>query len=702
MKQKTKRLILNLFLLFFTTSISVVMFFFNSFEFLENKFYDSRIKFSGHFTKASEDICLITLDQESLDWAKEEMGWSWPWPRAAYADIVNYFKLTNSNALIFDVLFTEPSVYGPEDDEIFAKACAENGKVIHTLFEDKASGKKLFPVSPIKEAAADLGVITSSMDDDDIIRRAKLFFNVDGEIYTSLGTAPLFLHLFQNPEKHISQGLDYSTLITNTLGKSFSLLQEDSTVNLRFQSSIDDYIPYRASDILKSYYAVIGGEEPLIPPENFENTYTFFAYYAPGLFDICSVPNNQVYPGVGVHITVLDNLLNNQFIKKVPVSIHLIWIVLLAIFGYLTVLFSVKQKTNRGSLFSITLIPIFTLLVILLFSYILFVFGFWIKITIPLFAYLLSFISIFLFSYAQEGKQRHFIKDAFAQYVSPSVIESLIENPKNLKLGGEKRNLGIFFSDIEGFTSISENMPPEELTEFLNDFLSLMSNIILKTGGTIDKYEGDAIIAFWNAPTDVTNFNLMTLQAAMECQEKLEEMRAAFTYRLGRPLFMRIGLNSGEAVVGNLGSKERFDYTMIGDSVNLAARLEGLNKEFGTYTLCTKALKDAAEKEGAQIKWREIARVAVVGKKTAVTVFEPLSEKHYKEKEKMLKVFDLGRQCFYRGDFIEAQRIFEQIAEEDKTAAAYIQKCKKLARHLSKNSDFTIENWKGIWIASGK
>lgn len=698
-KQTTKTIFYIVFTLFIFTTFEL-FYHFNFFSFLENKSYDFRMNIASQFIYPSEDICFIELDQASLDWASEEMGWAWPWPRSAYGDIVNYFTMANANSLVFDVLFTEPSVYGPEDDQAFAEACEKNGKVIQTIYEDGNTRKSLYPVSPIKEATAGFGVINSAMDDDDIIRRAKLFFNIDGKTFTSLGYEAFLSGFFKDLEEANSQNQDISQLTIDTFSTNFSFLEDDGSVYLRFQSSIDDYLPYRASDILESYYAILRGEEPLIPPENFEDTFTFFAFYAPGLFDICSVPNNQVYPGVGVHITLLDNLLNQQFITKSPWYISLIWILILSVLGTLTVLISEKQKSTKKTMLSIILIPSFIVGVIIGASFGLFILGFWIPLIIPLFAYLFSFFGCFIFSYSQEGKQRRFIKSAFSQYVSPTVIENLIQNPSSLKLGGEKKRLSIFFSDIQGFTSISENIPPEELTEFLNDFLSEMSNIILKYGGTIDKYEGDAIVAFWNAPTNVENHEICALEAALECQNLLENMRASYTYRLGSPVYMRIGLNTGDAVVGNLGSRERFDYTMIGDSVNLAARLEGLNKEFGTYTMCSKNLKEAAEKINPSLLWRELGRVAVVGKKTAVTVYEPLSEAFYSEKKNVFDIFDQGRELFYKGNFKEAKELFSSIQEQDNPAAAYVKKCEKLINQFS--NDSSLENWKGIWVASSK
>lgn len=685
MKKGISKFVKKLLLLFFVFVIIFLFYFFNWFSFLEAKSYDSRMNFASKFISPSEEICFIALDQESLDWAQKELGWGWPWPRSAYADIVNYFTIANSKALVFDVLFTEPSVYGAKDDEVFAKACQKNGKVVHTVYESK--GEALFPISIIKNSASSLGSITSDIDSDEIIRRGRIFHKIDGVLYPSLGLAPLLL----------DSDADF---VTETLSNCSPFFLNNSTAYLRFQSSINDYIPYRASDILKSYYALLKGEEPILPPDNFTDTYTFFAFYAPGLFDICSVPNSQVYPGVGVHITLLDNLLNQQFITKIPIYISLPWFFLLSLWGMACVWIAEKCKSSKGTVGLLVLLSILSLSAIAVLSYFLFIQGLWIEFVLPIFSYSISFLFAFFFSYSQEGKQRRFIKNAFKQYVSPSVIENLIQNPSNLKLGGEKRNLSIFFSDIQGFTSISENMTPEDLTDFLNDFLSEMSNIILKTGGTIDKYEGDAIIAFWNAPTSVENHQLCALTAALECQKKLDDMRAEYTSRIGRPLYMRIGLNAGDAVVGNLGSRERFDYTMIGDSVNLAARLEGLNKEFGTYTMCSKTLKEAAEAAGANIFWRELARVAVVGKKTAVTVFEPLTKTLYSENKIIYDIFEQALELFYKGDFKQAKLLFESIAEEDKPAEAYSHKCEKLLKQFSK--DHSLENWKGVWIASSK
>jgi adenylate cyclase len=285
-----------------------------------------------------------------------------------------------------------------------------------------------------------------------------------------------------------------------------------------------------------------------------------------------------------------------------------------------------------------------------------------------------------------------FIKNAFKQYLSPAVIEELIQHPEHLKLGGERRMLSIFFSDLEGFTGISEVLDPEALTVLLNDYLSAMTDTIHEEGGTVDKYEGDAIIAFWNAPLQQSDHALRCVRAALRCQVRLAEMRPMFKERLGKDLKMRIGINSGPAVVGNMGSHTRFDYTMIGDAVNLAARLEGINKQFGTYTLISQSTME--QTDGA-FPVRELSKVAVVGRKEPVVVYEPMLPDDVERQQNQLARFSEGLALFYQGDFPGAEALFSGLAEADPAARAYRTKCRELIDHPP-------EEWHGVWVITTK
>jgi adenylate cyclase len=219
-----------------------------------------------------------------------------------------------------------------------------------------------------------------------------------------------------------------------------------------------------------------------------------------------------------------------------------------------------------------------------------------------------------------------------------------------------------------------------------------MTDIILEEDGTVDKYEGDAIIAFWNAPIDVPDHAVRAVRAALRCQQKLAELRPRFKEQSGHDLYMRIGINSGPAVVGNLGSSTRFDYTMLGDAVNLAARLEGANKQFGSYLMISQSSRELI---GDAFPCRELARLTVVGRKEPVRVYEPLLPEHYQDGKETYQAFGLGREAFYRGDFQEAMTLFATI-RHDPPALHYLVKCEQM------EAKGAGEDWQGVWSLTSK
>lgn len=235
---------------------------------------------------------------------------------------------------------------------------------------------------------------------------------------------------------------------------------------------------------------------------------------------------------------------------------------------------------------------------------------------------LLALVGAAVWRYQTEGRQRRFIASAFGRYVSPKVVREILADPGRLALGGERREVTLFFSDLQGFTTISEGMSPPELVAFMNEYTTLMAEVITGQDGTIDKYIGDAVMAFWGAPVPQPDHARRALLAALECQERLRPFCEAVAARGGPELRTRIGVNSGECVVGNMGSRDRFDYTAIGDTVNQASRLEGLNKAYGTLILASETAWAAA----AGVAFgRLVDRVRVKGKAQAVAIYEVLA-----------------------------------------------------------------------------
>ncbi|UTC66920.1 MULTISPECIES: CHASE2 domain-containing protein [unclassified Treponema] len=665
--KKIRRLFFISVSVFFIVSFFIYLGVFRQAEYF---FYDDRMKNTASYFSSSDEIVLVLVDQKSLTYAASERGWKWPWPREAYAEITDFFSRGGAKSVAFDMLFTEPSSYGEADDKKFADSSKESGIVIQTVFFDRR--QRIFPIDEIASSAKLIGNVNSLPDSDGTIRRARLFYSWKDYKIPTLGIASYFVGGNED------EGLP-------------------AELNLRFTKSIDDYLPYSAGDILKAQADIRAGRESELHPEDFEDMYVFFGLYAPGLFDICQTPVSASYPGVGIHITLLDNILSGNRIVKTGFLINALIILICIILSGLPEIFSEKIKLRAVSL-TVNAASFLCFAVFYIFiSYLLFRFGISVPTASVLAGMVLSFVSSLAVSYMVEGKQRRYLKNAFKQYLSPAVIEELIADPSQLKLGGERKEISIFFSDLQGFTSISESLSPEALTELLNDYLSDMSKIILDSGGTIDKYEGDAIIAFWNAPARVEHHARSALEAAWACQKKLEERRAEFEKRAeGRPFKMRIGLNTGFAIVGNMGSVSRFDYTMLGDSVNLAARLEGLNKQFSTYTMCAEAAKKQAEESGTGLKFRELARAAVVGKSEPVVVYEIMDEKTYNGKKALLDSFDKGLKEFYAGNFKEALNIFAQNEEADPPSKHYAEKCKLLISQKPEGE------WRGIWKADTK
>jgi adenylate cyclase len=313
-----------------------------------------------------------------------------------------------------------------------------------------------------------------------------------------------------------------------------------------------------------------------------------------------------------LHATTLDNLLTGGFMREAPRWWGVAATLALGLLGgaFLAGTGRVRQALAAGTV--LLPLPIVA-------SVLAYLAGWWwplVPVELGLAGGLVAGLAV---NYATEGRQRRFLKQAFRHYLSPHVVEKLLEDPDRLRLGGERRELSIFFSDLQGFTTISEGLDPEKLVSLLNEFLSAMTDIVMEEAGTLDKYEGDAIIAFWNAPLDVPDHALRACVAAVRCQRELARRRPGWEAQYGCTLHMRVGLHTGEAVVGNLGSQQHFDYTVLGDAPNLASRLEGANKAFGTGTMISGTTFAAAQ---AGVLARELGQLVVVGRREPVTVYE--------------------------------------------------------------------------------
>ena len=637
----------------------------HAFSLFEQKVWDMRVATMAKPSSATPLIDVILLDQSSLDWVEQNQGQSWPWPREFISLIAEFLAKAQVKAAAFDVIYDQPSNFAG-DDQTFADAIKASGRIVlaEPLLPTTQGLTAHPPVEPLASAAAALGHVTGTPDRDGINRRVAPFLTLsDGRSVPSLAAAAWSLGT----------------------GRPLSELADAPTI-LRYRGPQGTHRTWSAAQIIRSAIQLRDGEKPDVDPSVMKGHYVFFGYSAQGLLDLRPSPVDPKYPGVEVHATYLDNLLAGDGMRYVGPLESLI----VAVWA-LAAAFAVGRIRR-----AVLIAPLFVLAMGLpaAAGWIAYAFGWWWPVVPPALAALASGLAMLLISYAGEGRQKRFIQNAFRQYLSPVVIEQLVQNPDRLQLGGEKRCLSIFFSDVAGFTSISEKLDPVGLTALLNDYLSEMTSIIYEHGGTIDKYEGDAIIAFWNAPLDLPNHALSAVRASLECQKRLEEIQPRLQAQAGKPVTARIGLNTGDVVIGNMGSHQRFNYTFLGDAGNLASRLEGINKMFGTRFMVSEFTKDSAG-EVPDIHWREISRVRVVGKNLPVTVYNPVERVEADAKKAVFETFHRALQAYYAGDFAAALAGFEKHADTDPPSSKYADRVRELL------ADPPSE-WEGVWDAKEK
>jgi len=724
-KKADKKIIAPVFIVLIFSVVSLLHLC-GAFNFLEYKSYDFRVRLFAHSARPSDDIIVIWLNQDSIDWAQQERGWGWPWPRKAYAELLDYISLGGAESVAIDIFFSEPSMYGAGDDEVFIRAAQEYGGAVQGVFFSSQTGNTrswppelkapLFepsdfgpfieqfsvggsrntmdgaqlPIKGLRDTAAALGALTGIPDSDGIVRRMRLFTWFDGKAVPGLAAASL-LAAGYTPD------ISFDSRSSSIRWGDFAIPVDKSGASLlRFRGDLNRYIPFSAKDVLMSAEAYQRGEEPLYPPEDFTGCYVFLGIYAPGHFDIFSTPISSLYPGMGSHITVLDNILKGDFNRESQQ-----WFNLLILFAAVSLTVMVCLFSNR------VLVPVVATLLaiasIIAAAFAAYNWGnLWLPILAPFVGSVAAFIGVTLYNYATEGSQKRFIKSAFSQYLSPKVIDQIIADPSQLKLGGEKREMTAIFTDVRSFSTISEALgDPQKLVELLNYYLTRMSNIILDNQGTIDKYEGDAIIAFFGAPVHLDNHAALACRSAVMMKkaeaginrEALEHglitgavMEAMVKKGILKspddpcPMFTRLGINTGDMVVGNMGTPSKMDYTIMGNAVNLAARLEGVNKQYNTGGIL---LSEYTRNQiGDEFIIRPLSRVRVVGINTPLRLYELLDIRQDAPPQllEMVKNWEQGFTLYEQKDFPAASDIFQSIYHQnasDLAAKKYLDRCQK-------------------------
>jgi len=462
-------------------------------------------------------------------------------------------------------------------------------------------------------------------------------------------------------------------------------LDESDRLVLRFHGAEDVYPRYSYASVLRSAMRAAAGH-PVTEarPADFKDKIVIVGATAAGLLDLRATPMGAVVPGYVIHATALDNLLRADPIRRVPGAARAaIVLALAAACGAM----AMARDTRRGGLGVAAVAILYVALATWAYGGP----GLWLDLAIPVGAIALAWAGSTGWAYVTEGRERRFLRDAFSRYLAPDVVEALVAQPGRLTLGGETREVTVMFADVAGFTTLAEGRDPGEVVLLMNECFEQLTGVIQRHGGTVDKFIGDAVMAFWNAPVAQADHAARALRAARDLLDAVARVNAGWSERSLPALGMRVGLATGPAVVGNVGSQTKFNYTVMGDTVNLASRVEGAAKVYGTASLVVDSTIAAAgltfdgstpSGPGA-IAVRELDRLRVKGRGEAVTVFEVLTgaPDDFAHAEAM-RAYAKGLEAYRARAFAEAEAQFDaalKLVAEDGPSLEMKARCREYA-----------------------
>ena len=538
-----------------------------------------------------------------------------------------------------------------------------------------------------------IGFFNISSDADGVLRRSLLVLPFgrsnnpdDFDLYGSLEVQTLRLYL----------GLTTEQLTVNYGPAGIASLQLGDKLTVRPDYLGRMMINYRGPRGTYPYYSIADVVQRNFAPGTFKDKIVLVGASATGIGDLRTPPYGGIdYPGIEVHANVIDNMLHNGFLVRGAHQIVLDLLLILAL--GLPLGFALAVASARWIWIGLGLLILFTALV-----YAAFLHGWWLNFTLPAGTLTTNVMLVSLYRALIEEKEKRKVRSAFGHYLSPEVIRRLLLNPELVE--PRKTEITVMFSDIRGFTTISEKLDAQELALFLNAYLFDMTRIVFDTQGTLDKYIGDAVMAFWGAPYEDGQHPLQACTAALKMIERVRELQKKWAEE-GKPaLDIGIGLNSGAASVGNMGSSLRYGYTALGDTVNLSSRLEGLNKEYGTHIIANESTYEAAK--GAGFLFRELDLIRVKGKLQPVTIYELVASTSdlqqngtLTEIRGRLNRFDEARKLYRARKWGEAQREFQSILEQwpgDGPSLVYHKRCEEYL------ADEPVGDWDGVFVMTHK
>lgn len=656
-------------------------------------------------------VVIVGISEED----SKAMPSPFPFPRSYYAHVIENLNRVGAAAIAFDITFESPR----DGDDTLRQVLRKYDNVILAVKLPDASATERAYVRSIERTYTNVfydvnkrvGVVSLIKDRDDIARRYFPMLYIGDFLTPTFAFASLnrYFQLAPDAVADVTDVIQYHQIAIPKFDEGSFLLNyygPNKTIPyISFSQVIDD------ESFTTKDEADIGEQLNLFDETTarrlFQGKVVLIGSTMPEERDYHSVPianpdGNTLMNGVEIHATAIQNVIDQDFIIAADTTTEIVIVLLLSL-GLFLLFLRIKQIKFKYTI----VIEIGVVLLVLLFIGAVFEFSVlafanantMFSIMNPTLAIVFCYFGTQVYQYLVERQQKAMIKNIFSHYISAAVVNELAANPEKAKLGGDKRELTVFFSDIAGFTTISESLSPEQLVLMLNEYLDEMTEIVLKYGGTLDKYEGDAIMAFWGAPIPQKDHALRTCLAALEMQKRLAQLRPKWK-KEGKPMLeVRCGINTGQMIVGNMGGKDRFDYTVIGDSVNLASRLEGANKQYGSYIMISDMTYQHVK---GKLIVRELDLIQVKGKTEPVKVWEVLGTSDMQQTEEQKQANELyheGLKLYRAKNWQEAIAHFQQAYKLDNT-------CRVAEIYEQRSNLYQLnpppEDWNGVFVMTTK
>lgn len=694
-------------------------------SFAENWFYDIRSTRFYHHPKVSPNIVILEITDESLN----KIG-RWPWTRTRHAEVLDRLKTYGAKVVMFDVVFSEPesdAADGAFFDAINRFSAGGKGSVVLSYGVTDIESQTLekipdflpmssmisgtpqqnsmpkawrpdrfnFVTPKLQASQATFGFFNAVPDLDGVFRSTQLAQEMDNMYLPSLGFKG-FVDFYSNGEDRkvaleSTQGSHHLHILAKE-GETVVPLNAQGELKVRFYGGDDVFRHIAIHKILldpdpahnEEFKGLFGGRAVLIGSS------------ALGANDLRHTPVDALMPGMYMHANLFHALDQHYFFAKddtgffVSLALYLLGIICVILLA------RVKNPGVEGG-GTLLLLGGFYAADYFYFSY----HGYFIRLFFVLNGTLGVYAWFTMLNMFSEAREKRKVRDAFSRYVAPEIVKQMLSDPDKLKVGGEKREISMFFSDVRDFTTISERLSAQELSTLLNIYMGRMTDILFDSGGTLDKYIGDAMVAFWGAPLELPDHAYQAVRGAKLMLEALPEVNKEFEKRKFPRINVGIGINTGEASVGNMGSNKIFQYTALGDNMNLASRLESLTKEYGVNLMISEYTLAKLGQKASEFRMRPLDLVQVKGKTQAVKIFEVIPNWSVWSREDALleKFTEAYERQYLQKNFTRAHDSFTEILAAipgDKATARLL----KMSENFLKNPP--PENWDGVTVFTTK